>query len=54
MAELTPIVFVVDDDISVRNSLEWLIRFEGWQAETFIGAGIPGSFTGLRPELSGT
>ena len=35
MAELTPIVFVVDDDISVRNSLEWLIRFEGWQAETF-------------------
>ena len=35
MAELTPIVFVVDDDISVRNSLEWLIRFEGWRAETF-------------------
>jgi FixJ family two-component response regulator len=38
MAELTPIVFVVDDDISVRNSLEWLIRFEGWQAETFASA----------------
>ena len=38
MAELTPIVFVVDDDISVRNSLEWLIRFEGWQAETFSSA----------------
>jgi len=38
MAEPTPIVFVVDDDISVRNSLEWLIRFEGWQAETFSSA----------------
>ena len=37
-AELTPIVFVVDDDISVRNSLEWLIRFEGWKAETFSSA----------------
>ena len=38
MAEPTPIVFVVDDDISVRNSLEWVIRFEGWQAETFSSA----------------
>jgi FixJ family two-component response regulator len=38
MAETTPIVFVVDDDISVRNSLEWLIKFEGWQAETFSSA----------------
>jgi FixJ family two-component response regulator len=38
MAELTPIVFVVDDDISVRNSLAWMIRFEGWQAETFSSA----------------
>ena len=38
MAEPTPIVFVVDDDISVRNSLEWLIRFEGWQTETFSSA----------------
>jgi len=26
-----PIVFVVDDDISVRESLELLIRCEGWQ-----------------------
>src|SRR6267143_1717324 len=34
----TPIVFVVDDDISVRESLESLIRFEGWQAETFASA----------------
>jgi len=31
----TPIVFVVDDDISVRESLESLIRCEGWQPETF-------------------
>lgn len=29
-----PIVFVVDDDISVRESLEALIVFEGWQPET--------------------
>jgi FixJ family two-component response regulator len=34
----TPIVFVVDDDISVRESLESLIRCEGWQSETFASA----------------
>lgn len=34
----TPIVFVVDDDVSVRESLELLIRFEGWQPETFPSA----------------
>ncbi|HSE18112.1 MAG TPA: response regulator transcription factor [Pyrinomonadaceae bacterium] len=33
-----PIVFVVDDDISVRESLETLIKFEGWQPETFASA----------------
>jgi FixJ family two-component response regulator len=33
-----PIVFVVDDDISVRESLELLIRSEGWQPETFKSA----------------
>jgi len=33
-----PIVFVVDDDISVRESLELLIQFEGWQPETFASA----------------
>jgi len=33
-----PIVFVVDDDVSVRESLELLIRFEGWQSETFASA----------------
>ncbi len=34
----TPIVFVVDDDISVRESLESLLRCEGWQPETFATA----------------
>jgi FixJ family two-component response regulator len=34
----TPIVFIVDDDISVRESLELLIRSEGWLAETFESA----------------
>jgi FixJ family two-component response regulator len=33
-----PVVFVVDDDISVRESLELLIRCAGWQAETFASA----------------
>jgi len=31
-------VFVVDDDISVRESLELLIGTEGWRAETFASA----------------
>jgi FixJ family two-component response regulator len=35
---MRPIVFVVDDDISVRESLELLIRCEGWQPETFASA----------------
>jgi FixJ family two-component response regulator len=34
----TPIVFVVDDDVSVREALELLIRFAGWQPETFESA----------------
>src|SRR6266403_2057737 len=34
----TPIVFVVDDDISVRESLELLIRSAGWEPETFESA----------------
>jgi FixJ family two-component response regulator len=32
------IVYVVDDDISVRESLELLIRCVGWQPETFASA----------------
>jgi FixJ family two-component response regulator len=35
MPDLTPIVFVVDDDISVRESLEALILSAGWRVETF-------------------
>lgn len=38
MTENTPIVFVVDDDISVRESLELLIRYAGWRCETFASA----------------
>ena len=38
MAEMTPVVFVVDDDISVRESLELLITTAGWQPETFASA----------------
>jgi formate hydrogenlyase transcriptional activator len=30
-----PIVFVVDDDVSLRESMEPLIRHAGWQPETF-------------------
>jgi FixJ family two-component response regulator len=38
MLHVRPIVFVVDDDISVRESLELLIRNAGWQPETFESA----------------
>ena len=33
-----PLVFVVDDDVSVRESLEMLIQFAGWHPETFESA----------------
>ena len=38
MPDVTSIVFVVDDDVSVRESLELLIRTAGWQPETFTSA----------------
>src|ERR1700741_3394465 len=38
MSDVTPIVFVVDDDVSVRESLELLIKAAGWQPETFASA----------------
>ena len=38
MSHTTPIVYVVDDDISVRKSLELLIDSEGWQPATFASA----------------
>ena len=34
----SPLVFVVDDDVSVCESLEPLIRDQGWQVETFNSA----------------
>jgi FixJ family two-component response regulator len=38
MTHPTPVVFVVDDDVSVRESLELLIRCEGWFPEIFASA----------------
>jgi FixJ family two-component response regulator len=38
MSDSMPIVFVVDDDISVRESLELLIGHAGWRPETFASA----------------
>jgi FixJ family two-component response regulator len=38
MSHATPIVFVVDDDISVRESLELLIGCAGWKPEIFATA----------------
>jgi FixJ family two-component response regulator len=38
MLPTKPIVFVVDDDISVRESLELLIASAGWQPEIFASA----------------
>ena len=38
MASVTPIVFVVDDDISIRESLELLIADAGWRPEVFASA----------------
>ena len=38
VSRIIPTVFVVDDDICVRDSLELLIRTSGWQPETFASA----------------
>jgi FixJ family two-component response regulator len=38
MSHATPVVFVIDDDDSVRESLYSLIRCAGWLAETFASA----------------
>jgi len=38
VANATPMIFAIVDDISVRNSLEALIHSEGWEVETFASA----------------
>jgi len=38
MPDVPPVVFVVDDDVSVRESLELLIKSAGWKPETFASA----------------
>jgi FixJ family two-component response regulator len=38
MSQLPSFVFVVDDDVSVRESLELLLRHEGLSVETFVSA----------------
>jgi len=34
----SPVVFIVDDDVSVRESLELLVENEGWKSVTFASA----------------
>lgn len=38
MSHETPVVFIVDDDVSVRESLELLVCSVGWRPETFASA----------------
>jgi FixJ family two-component response regulator len=38
MPPSSPVVFVVDDDVSIRESLELLIRWAGWKPEVFASA----------------
>jgi FixJ family two-component response regulator len=49
MTPSTAVVFVVDDDISVRESLELLIRSEGWHPELFASA--PEFLASPRPSV---
>jgi FixJ family two-component response regulator len=37
-SNVVPIVFIVDDDISVRESLELLVQSENWKPQTFASA----------------
>jgi FixJ family two-component response regulator len=37
-ASRAPIVYIIDDDVSVRDSLEILVRNENWKPETFASA----------------
>jgi FixJ family two-component response regulator len=38
MSMVKPVVFIVDDDVSVRESLELLVSNEKWKPETFASA----------------
>jgi FixJ family two-component response regulator len=38
MSSAIPVVFIVDDDVSVRESLELLVQDENWKPETFASA----------------
>ena len=38
MSQASPVVFIVDDDVSVRDSLELLLRHEGLGVEMFVSA----------------
>jgi len=38
MTPAEPIVFIVDDDVSIRESLKHLLNCKGWQAEAFASA----------------
>ena len=38
VSDAKPVVFVLDEDASIRESLELLIRREGWRSETFVCA----------------
>jgi FixJ family two-component response regulator len=46
-----PVVFVVDDDPAMRDSLRWLIESTGLQVETFADAQT--FLARIRPELPG-
>ena len=50
MTPSIPVVFVVDDDVSIRESLELLIRGEGWCPEIFASASE--FLASARPRLS--
>jgi len=38
-SQFAPIVYIVDDDVSVRESLELLVRSAGWEVELFATGG---------------
>ena len=38
MSPAAPVVYIVDDDVSVRESLEALVQAQGWEAEAFSAA----------------